>query len=333
MTSKFEDKAAEMGLDCSHANQGLYSYSDRFGTVVYRTLVTQSAPTHNLSCSLENLADLVEDDQTEEEFSHETDGFTAPHIAIFTKKPTWKKFRYCRCISHVYKFQGHDTVTERVKNSLRGLSEGVEDNILYGEEPYLSPDMCVFRDYITIMNRDHPYEDGNLHPTLIVGNSYDGSRAATVQFGLSVRNANNNANNNANFAFELGKMRMIHSQNSITTITYGIGNYIGAFTEGIEDLVAQNMEMELTEDNIFATLEAIDKLSEKKRNALQEFLDEVREDGTLTNWQLFLAIIRYSCLQTNLNMKKLIENVAESILILPQQMIDMLESQQQNTTT
>jgi hypothetical protein len=327
--SKFVEAAAEMGLDCSHANQGLYSYSDRFGEVVYRTLVTQSAPTHDLSCSLENLADLVDEDEEAEEFTHETDGFVAPHIAIFTKKPDWNAFRYCRCISHVYKFQGHDVVTERVKESLRGLSEGVEDNMLYEEGPLLSPDMCILRNYITIMNRERPHDAGNLHPTLIVGNSYDGSRAATVQFGLSVRGENRQAN----FAFELGKMRMVHSQYSSTTLSYGIGNYIGAFSEGIDELITQNMGMELTEDNIYATLEAIDKLSDKKRNALQEYLDEVRENGTLTNWQLFLAIIRYSCLQTNLNLKKLLENVAESILVLPQQMIDMLEAQQQMPTT
>lgn len=328
MTSKFEEEAPNMGLDCTHANHGLYSYSDRFGDVVYRTLVTQSASSHDLSCDLESLADLTDDEP--EQFEHETDGFIAPHIAIFTKKPDWDKFRYCRCISHVYKFQGHDVVTERVKESLRGLAEGVEDNVLYDEEPYLSPDMCILRNYISIMNQHHPYAAGNVHPTLIVGNSYDGSRAATVQFGLSLRGENSYR---SNFAFELGKMRMVHSQYSSTTLTYGIGNYVGAFSEGIDELITNNMAMELNEDNIYATLEAIDKLSEKKRNALQEYLDEVRGNGTLNNWQFFLAIIRYSCLQTNLNLKKLLENVAESILVLPQQMMDMLETQQQQPTT
>lgn len=320
--SKFEENAAVMGLDCSHANHGLYSYSDRFGDVVYRTLVTQSAPTHDLSCSLENLADL-DDDNSEEEFEHETDGFSAPHIAIFTKKPEWEKFRYCRCISHVYKFQGHDVVTERVKQSLRSLSEGVEDNMLYDEDTLLSPDMCILRNYVTIMNREHPYTEGNVHPTLIVGNSYDGSRAATVQFGLSIRGETHKTN----FAFELGMMRMVHSQYSTTTLTYGIGNYIQGFTQGIEELIQTNMGNQLTEDNIYAVLEGIDRLSEKKRDKLQEFLDEVRGEGTLTTWQFFLAIVRYSCLQQNLNLKKLLENVAESILVLPQQFTDMLEVQ------
>ncbi len=330
MTSKFEEAASNMGLDCTHANRGFYSYSDRFGEVVYRTLATQSVQSHDLSCDLENLANLMDDDDEADTFEHETDGFIAPHIAIFTKKPDWEKFRYCRCISHVYKFQGHDVVTEKVKESLRGLSEGVEDNVLYDEGPYLSPDMCVLRNYIAIMNREHPHASGNVYPTLIVGNSYDGSRAATVQFGLSVRGENNYR---SNMAFELGKMRMVHSQYSSTTLTYGIGNYIGAFTEGIADLIDQNMAVVLNEDNIYATLEAIDKLSEKKRNALQEYLDEVRENGTLNNWQFFLAILRYSCLQTNLNLKKLLENVAESVLVLPAQMTDMLEAQQQQPTT
>lgn len=324
MESQFEVKAAGMGLDCSRANQGLYSYRDRFGKVIYRTLITQSAPTHDLSCSLENLADLETD--PEETTSHETDGFIAPHIAIFTKKPEWEKFRYCRCISHVYKFQGHDVVTERVRESLRSLSEGVDGDVLFDEEIYTSPDMCVFRDYITIMNRSHPDDIGNVHPTLIVGNSYDGSRAATVQFGLSVRGEGYRSN----FAFTLGSMRMIHSQYSSTIITYGINNYIQGFSEGIADLITENMNIQLNEDNIFAVLEGIDRLSEKKRNALQEFLDEVRENGTLTNWQFFLAIIRYSCLQANLNLKKLLENVAESVIVLPQQFEDMLETQQES---
>lgn len=329
--TKFEENAAVMGLDCSHANQGFYSYNDRFGDVVYRTLVTQSAPTHELSCTLESLADLEEDSEdTGDVASHETDGFTAPHIAIFTKKPNWDKFRYCRCISHVYKFQGHDVVTEQIKTSLRGLSEGVDDGMLYDEETLLSPDMCVLRNYVTIMNREHPYAAGNVHPTLIIGNSYDGSRAATLQFGLSIRGEDGYR---SNFAFELGKMRMVHSQYSTTLLSYGIGTYLGGFAGSIDELIRINMADELNEDNIYAVLEGIDKLSEKKRDGLQEFLDEVRADGTLTNWQFFLAITRYSCFQQNLNLKKLLENVAESILVLPQQFGDMLEAQQRMPTT
>jgi hypothetical protein len=324
--TKFEENAVEMGLDSSHANQGLYSYGDRFCEVVYRTLITPSAPTHELSCSLETLAELDEEEIVNS--GHETDGFTAPHIAIFTRAADSAKFRYCRCISHVYKFQGHDVVTERVKSSLRSLSEGVEDSVLYDEDVHLSSDLCVFRNYITIMNREHPCAAGNVHPTLIVGNSYDGSRAATVQFGLSIRGDGYRSN----CAFELGTMRMVHSQYSLSTITYGIADYIQVFNGGIEELITENMAVELNEDNIFAVLEGIERLSEKNRNALQKFLDEVRNSGTLTNWQFFLAIIRYSCFQSNINLKKLLENVAESVIVLPQRMSEMLENQNHQPT-
>jgi hypothetical protein len=327
--SKFEEKAQEMGLDCTHANMGLYSYQDRFGTVIYRTLTTKTAPTHELSCSLENLADLEE--EQDEPFSHETDGFVAPHIAIFTKKPDWTAFRYCRCISHVYKFLGHDVATERIKNSLRSLSEGVEDQTLFSEKSYLSPDMCILRNYVTIMNRDHPYAEGNVHPTLVVGNSYDGSRKATVQFGITVL-SNGDHHEISNFGFTLGTISMIHSQYSSTRMTYAVGNYIQTFTEGIEELIETNMGITLNEDNIYAVLEGIDKLTEKKRDALQEYLDDVRQNGTLTNWQFFLALVRYSCTQTNLNLKKLLENVAESVIVLPQQMEEALKLAQRTTT-
>lgn len=329
MPSKFQEKAAEMGLDCTHANQGLYSYTDHFGEVVYRTLVTQSAPTYERSCSLETLAEIEPAPENNNDTSHETDGFVAPHIAIFTKKPNWTDYRYCRCISHIYKFLGHDVSTERVKNSLRSISEGIEDTTLFEEESLLSSDMCVLRNYITIMNREHPYQDGNVHPTLVIGNSYDGSRAATVQFGLTIRGDGYNSN----MAFELGKMRMVHSQYSSTAMTYAVGNYIQTFTNSIDALIGINMTQELNEDAIYAVLEGIEKLTERNRNALQEFLDEVRDNGTLTNWQFFLAIIRYSCLQSNLNLKKLLENVAESVIVLPQRMTDALLTQQQMTTT
>lgn len=329
--SKFEEKASEMGLNCTHSNMGLYSYIDRFGEVVYRTLTTKTVPTHELSCSLENLADI---DESEEIFSHETDGFVAPHIAIFTKKPNWRKFRYCRCISHIYKFLGHDVATERIKSSLRSISEGVEDNILYSEYPYLSSDMCVLRNYITIMNRDHPCASGNVHPTLIVGNSYDGSRAATVQFGLTIREFDRDSEYSQyfNFGFSLGQIRMVHSQYSSTTMTYTVNNYIQSFSQGIEQLIESNMGMTLNEDNIYAVLEGINKLTEKKRNALQEYLDEVRNNGTLTNWQFFIALVKYSCTQTNINLKRLLENVAESVLVLPQQMEEALSIAQRTTT-
>lgn len=329
MSSKFEEKAAQMGLDCTHANQGLYSYTDRFGKVVYRTLVTQSAPTHEQSCSLETLAEIEQTETNSEYTSHETDGFVAPHIAIFTKKPNWTAFKYCRCISHIYKFLGHDVSTERIKSSLRNLSEGVEDNTIFDEDFLLTSDMCILRNYISIMNREHPYQDGNVHPTLVIGNSYDGSRAASVQFGLSIRNNGDKLN----MAFNLGQMRMVHSQYSSTAMTYAVGNYIQTFVNGIEDLIEINMTQQLDENAIFAVLEGIEKLTEKNKNALQEFLDEVRQDGTLTNWQFFLAIIRYSCLQNNLNLKRLLENVAESVIVLPQQMENALLMQQQLPTT
>ena len=45
-------------------------------------------------------------------------------------------------------------------------------------------------------------------------------------------------------------------------------------------------------------------------------------------WQVFLAIARYSSLEPNLNAKRLLENAAESVLVIPPRMYEVLDQLQ-----
>jgi hypothetical protein len=40
---------------------------------------------------------------------------------------------------------------------------------------------------------------------------------------------------------------------------------------------------------------------------------------------MFLAIVRYSSMEPNLNTKRMMENVAESVLVIPERMLNVLK--------
>jgi len=42
-------------------------------------------------------------------------------------------------------------------------------------------------------------------------------------------------------------------------------------------------------------------------------------------WHMFLAIVRYSSFEPNINIKRMLENAAESVLVIPTRMYGVLE--------
>jgi hypothetical protein len=73
-------------------------------------------------------------------------------------------------------------------------------------------------------------------------------------------------------------------------------------------------------------------MGKKRREAvstlLQEMLPDVVEGQPIplpSAWQVFLAIVRYSSFEPNLNVKRLMENAAEAVLVIPPRMYDVLE--------
>jgi hypothetical protein len=75
-------------------------------------------------------------------------------------------------------------------------------------------------------------------------------------------------------------------------------------------------------------LDLIEELGGRRRK--NSIVDNMRsqgiEAGTLPSaWQMFVAIIRYTTIEPNLNMKKLLENAAERVLVIPVRMQEVLE--------
>jgi hypothetical protein len=300
MSESFAERASDMGLEANPI-KGLYSYADRYGEVVYRELFTR----------LFNNSDST--------LFHPTDGQQAPMIAIFTKAPEWTDYQYAGYVSNLYKFIGNDVLNQRIRDAI--LSVGMP---IMTENTIMTYDNTRMRNEIIIQNGQQVANAGDVLPVMIVNNSYNGTRAASVAFGISMAYARNRVT----FGFSLGELRQVHIASSSTSVTSAVNSYMEAFTTGIADMITQSFSSTLNETEMLAVLDVIEGFGKKRREAVSTLLDEIqRESGNQlpTAWQMFLAIVRYSSFEPNLNTKRLMENAAESVLVIPQRMFEVLE--------
>jgi hypothetical protein len=190
------------------------------------------------------------------------------------------------------------------------------------ENTIMSDNLTRMRNEIIIQSSQNIPNAGDVLPVMVVNNSYDGTRAATIAFGIAM----NYNNNRVVFAFNLGEIRQVHIESSTTSMSSAVNSYMGVFTEDILDMVTQSFESRLTEDEMLAVLDVIEGYGKKRREAVSALLDEITpESGLPTAWQIFLAIVRYSSFEPNLNIKRMMENAAESVLVIPPRMYEVLD--------
>ena len=299
MRKPFTERAQEMGLSEVGAHKGLFTYEDEYSQLVYRQLYT-------------GFINVNEEDK------HPTDGITTPLLAIYTRPTSDVEFKYAGYVSDFYQFIGNQKLIESVRKSITDVGLPI-----VRENPILSWDHTRMRNEIIIQSSQaHPHA-GDILPVMIVNNSYNGARAATIAFGLAM----NYNNNRTIFAFSLGEMRQVHIQNSNTEIRSAIISYMNVFTNDITDMIDQSFNNQVTEDEMLAVLDVIEKYGTKRRDAISTLLTELQPAaaGLPSSWQIFLAIVQYSSFEVNLNIKRLLENAAESVLIVPSRMYNVLD--------
>ena len=133
------------------------------------------------------------------------------------------------------------------------------------------------------------------------------------------------------FCFRLGEMNQIHIDNSSTEMVDAVGTYMQVFNENITDMISSSFNHQVTEDHMMSVLDIIEDISKNRRQKVAEILtslNQPKEEGMIpplpSSWSIFLAITRYSSLEQNLNIKRLLENAAESVLVIPSKMYDVL---------
>ena len=301
MRQVFAERAQEMGLDISGASKGMYSYSDQYSEVVYRQLMTGKDPVTDVLNPL-----------------HFTDALEVPIIAIYTRPTADVDYEYVGRVSDLYQFIGNNILCQSVRESVQSVGLPVVT-----ENTIMSWDYTRMRNEIIIQSSQNVRQVGDIFPVMVIYNSYNGTRAATIAFGLAM----GYNNDRVVFAFSLGEMRQVHIQNSTTEMSSVISSYMQVFTENISDMITQSFNSTVSEDDMLALLEVIEKYGRKRRDAISTLLAEIQpaEAGLPSAWQIFLAIVRYSSFEPNLNIKRLLENAAESVLVIPRRMNEVLE--------
>lgn len=288
----FGERAEDMGMNADFADKGLYLYQDQYGEVVYRQLATKPGRVDAL---------------------HETDSIEVPYLAIFTKAPAAEEFIYCGYVSNLYKFVGNDELCNPIRESV--LASGTP---IFRENSLFSDNMARFRDEIIIQSSVNAPTVGDVLPVMIINNSYDGTKAASLSFGLATLDSNRT--DYLTFAFKMGSMRMVHIESSQTELTTVVSDYVHSFRESIVELITESINKRLTAEEMLATLDLVEGLGKRRREIISENLPD-----SVTAWGMFMAIVRYSSFEANLNMKSMLENIAQSVLVIPARMMDVLE--------
>jgi len=308
----FDQRAQEMGLDISFAYKGLYSYRDVHGIVTYRRLASlQDSP----ECSTP---------------SHETDGQIVPIFAIYTKPSYETDFKYVGYVSDLYKFMGHEVLNTSIRESITSIGMPV-----LREQIATDTHIAKMRNDMIIQNGQVSPIAGDIFPTISVSNSYNGSHAALISFGVSMPHGDSIMT----FAFKLGEIRQVHIESSRTTVSAGVSSYVQSFSNDILEMIQSSFNKKLSDNDMMAVLDYIETLGKKKREGISKILEEltkskVGDERELPSaWHLFLAIVRYSSLQPNLNVRRILENAAESVLVIPARMYDVLNQLEQGTAT
>lgn len=301
----FEELAPIMGLTVD-SNRGMYSYRDRFSEVIYRALQTFAH---------DEMPDV-----------HPTDGLQTNLLGVFTRaiSDPIDKYIYAGFVSTQYKFIGNDSVNQTIKESIERAGTPIisENTIFYNYYTRM-------RNEILIRNSHNINEAGNIIPVMIVENSYNGTKKASVSFGLAIEGEK--IRGRLIFKFRLGEMSQVHIRSSRTNVDAAIQSYMQVFANDIVDMVKLSFEKRFTEDSLFEVLGFLEKMSKKKRDEVSQYLSEItpptvegQPPQLPSAWDMFLAIAMYSTMETNLNVKRMLENAAESCLVIPERMSKVL---------
>lgn len=288
--SSFEERAHNMSL--VERTSGCFNYTDRFSSVEYKILYT-------------------------------ADNQRIPRISVHTGRNQNELF-YRGTLSDGYKFKGNEELISQIQESVSQTSIPI-----FKESYLLNNDYCKLSYGIVIENRENFDEVGNIRPLLNIYNSYDGSMASLIVFGLHILDEKGREFN-CGFSKTFGTIREVHLENSPTTISPMIGEFVQTFSENIGEMVGQNFNT-LDDQTVFDTLELIENIGGKnRRKSISGVIEEINERrNRLTNWDIFKAITLYTTNEKNLNVKRL-ENILERLFNIPSEMLELAKKCNQN---
>ena len=253
------------------------------------------------------------------------DGSPIPHIAVYTKTTNApdEEFEFEAIVSGQYEFAGNSDVNQSVRESIQSIGQ-----LVLEENTYMDNKLCRMYNEIVMRNPQNIAAVGDVYPQIVIENSYDGTRAKNITFGIQIRGGRS-ATDVISFGFRqtLGKFTQIHRTNATTAMSTAIGGYVEVLTGNISNIITANFDTYVTEESILKSLDMIEKsCGTRRRKEVSAYMADLTDNGTkpTSAWEVFLGITRFSSVQKNINAKVLMENIAERVLVLPVQIRDAL---------
>ena len=301
LETNFSENYEAMGL--TDEGEGCYLYQDQYSLIKYMQLSTlkdcHDVPT--FAIYVKNLDAEVEDGDPLE------------------------GFRYIGNVSGSYQFVGNDYLCQTIRDSISAAGQTI-----FREYPIMNHSLTQFVNEMIIEHPQTIDEVGTIKPQINLSNGYNGMNMAKVSFGFSMYDSNSiDVRNGFTFNQKMVTLKQVHVRTASTIMTGAVSGYIDVFSNNIGDLVRQNFEREISEEDAMKSLEMLEKkgVGKTRVQALTEFLTPIENK---TAWNIFHAITRFSTMERNLNAKKLMEDVAESVLVVPAQMTDAIETFNEN---
>ena len=258
-----------------------YYYDDRYSHICYKQLET----VHEQEC--------------------------VPVLAIYTKLKDGDSYRFVGTTSYDYLFVGNATIVDSIKSAMG------EDMAILNEYHGFNAKLTLFRTRMVLRNSRSVPNIGDVYPCIEIMNSYDGSKIVELSFGIAL----NDNRNYLSFRQTLGTYTQRHLQGSRTKLVNVIGGYINGINDNVVDFIHMNTSNELTTQTIVSTLDLIKAMGQKRHNVINRHIaDVISQNRPVTSWDMFLAISSYTATEKNLNAKSLLENVIESLLVVPSEM-------------
>jgi len=294
----FENRCQQMNLE--NLGNGCFHYRDIHSEIVYRYLTTHGGTGH-------------------------ADEATLPHLGIFSRQTEDDEYTFCGVVSDLYQFVGNEVINQSLRDSIQG-----NNTTIFHEKRNFNDVRTVMINEIVIQNPKTVSNVGNIYPTAIASNSYDGTRSARISFGLYLQDRN------IHFGFhqKIAQMKKVHIVTSRSTLSSVVEGYVNAFSQSIDEMINDSFNVTLSEEDVLRTLDLVEEVGKKRREKISEFLQQTLEgsdQGSIPAWKMFLAITEYSTKEENLNAKKLLENAAERVLIVPERMINAIQPPQQSS--
>jgi hypothetical protein len=266
-----------------------FEYNDPIGSVVYKHLQTK-------------------------------DNMDVPLYGIYTKPPVDNiEYKYAGYVSNLYQFEGNEVMNNRIRNSI--LEVG---NPIFREYIYLNSIRTRMSNDILIQHSSNIPKVGDVYPQIVVRNTYDGSGAREFLFGFSVLE-NNTRIFGFGFRSKIGKIRQVHNIHSKTSFTSSIGNYVEIFTENILEIIEANFNTNIREEDMLVVFDTLEAIGKKRRLEVSKYISD-NFGSNINAWNLFLAITYFSTIEKNVNVKSLLDDIAEKVLVIPVGIQNVLKS-------